>query len=274
MDDNDSFYVYLNSIGNILEYPENTVSNFTNLIQPNINLNGTFSVGLENIFFQENFYTGNKNDTLFQIDIRILYYKNKIIRGSDSISYTPSINFSSKTVDSIVTFIDSDLRSFLHTQKIINKSHKMLLARSPITGSVVINEIQPLNNNNFKYDKIVVKWKFALMIAHVLGLDNNNIELINPKPTRYPSLPLTVSNIFVYSDIIESSRMGDRQTNILDILPIGNTFSKNMSSIIYKTVKYQNISNISISLKDQFGRNIPFLDGNIVTAILHFKRQS
>lgn len=86
--------------------------------------NDSYCVRLENIFFKENFYTVNKNDTLFQIDIRILYYKNIIIRGGDSIPYTPKMNFCFKHIDDIVTSIDSGLCSFLHTQTIIHETLK------------------------------------------------------------------------------------------------------------------------------------------------------
>ena len=67
--------------------------------------------------------------------------------------------------------------------------------------------------------------------------------------------------------------MGDQQVNILDIIPVGDIFSKNICNAIYKTVKDQCISSISISLRDKFDRNIPFLDGNNVTLVLHFKTQ-
>lgn len=269
----DSFYVYLNSIGNILEHPNNTVSNFTNIIKPDIILNDKYSVGLENIFFQEKFYTVTKDDELFEIKIRVLYYNKGIFRGGESVIYKPRVNLSFKHIEHIIKSVDNDLRAFLHEQRVINATHGPLIEYPilPSTGYVVFNKLIPLNITNYTYDKVLVKWSFGSMIAHVLGVSERST--FTPVANMYASLPMTINNIFVYSDIIELSRMGDQQVNILDIIPVGDTFSKNTSNVIYKTVKDQRISSISISLRDKFDRNIPFLDGNNVTLVLHFKRE-
>ena len=67
MEVSEDFYVHLVSKFNKVEYPENSSSAFTNIVTPCLNLNGKFSIGLENIIFKPDLYLIEKNNEKYSI---------------------------------------------------------------------------------------------------------------------------------------------------------------------------------------------------------------
>ena len=79
-----------------------------------------------------------------------------------------------------------------------------------------------------------------------------------------------INNIFVYCDAIRVSRTGSQNTHLLEIVPV-NTFSKPNSITVYKELSKYDISSISITLTDEYGKPIAFLNNTYVAVNLHFK---
>ena len=82
-----------------------------------------------------------------------------------------------------------------------------------------------------------------------------------------------ISSIFVYCNIVKRTRTGSQCTNLLEIVAV-NANSKKNSITIYKEVSQHEIHDIEIVLKDEFGKNIAFLDNTFVAIDLHFKPKS
>ena len=82
--------------------------------------------------------------------------------------------------------------------------------------------------------------------------------------------------IFVYSDIVESSVVGNTSAPLLRIFPIsgksGDLITKEVQNIHYKPVQKSQFDTIEILLKNENGENIPFEGGKSVVT-LHFRKR-
>jgi hypothetical protein len=277
-----SFYVYLNSAASYIAYPDNTLSTFTNRMNPCIELDnsdGDYYVGLENIFFPKGLYTIKKFDNNFNIKIS-LQYKDDFdnIVFAESFTYTPNENISGESIEHVIVLLNNDIVRFLKTQQIIKNEQDVIFY---ISNSMNIVEFSPLDLiertldagglSKFQISKFHrhVRWEFSEHIGDVLGI--TDLITFNPIAMRSPQMPKSVDNVYVYTDIINPTRLGEEQINILDILPLSNTYSKSVSNVIYHKVKsLSTISSISIQLLDVYGKRVPFHDGGNIVLILNF----
>ena len=87
----------------------------------------------------------------------------------------------------------------------------------------------------------------------------------------------TLDNVFVYSDIVEQSLIGESQANFLGYFPIKSSFGETgywcfNPPYDYKVIK-SFIDTISIKLSQMNGELFPFKKGKIIIRLL-FKRVS
>ena len=234
----EGFYIYLNSLSDIVEYPENSVARFTNKMSPPLHLSGSYNVGLENIFINTDFDIWiNKGEERYSITIS----KTEDNDNVSLIKYSPTKELKASSLTELVELFQADFTSFMS------------------------NNTSPTPNHDVKY-------KFNDLAAGLLGLQKN-VFLSDIRGTMgTPKFESKIPQIYVYSDIVSLSRVGSQQTNLLDILPINGTYSKNSRSTLYKSVKHNILESISIELSDHIGNLIPFKDGTNTTCILHFKR--
>jgi hypothetical protein len=270
MPSTDSFYIYLNSVFNINEFPQNALSHFTNIISPPIQLDGEFRVGLENIFFKDEFYTITENDSSFGIKFHARYRgKDRIVREKD-ILYKPTRNIQGDTIAQVISFLNNDVRNLLIRKKFLSRNQDIIF-RLKQSGKVDFKRIRMVDVDSSDISNATIQWNFGEKIASLLGVIDR--QSISPRSYVNAKLPNPLSKILIYSDIVQPSHMGKQIADILDILPIGKTYSKNSASVIYKRARNRVIDTISISMRDEYGNSIPFIDGGSITLILHFKRE-
>ena len=88
-----------------------------------------------------------------------------------------------------------------------------------------------------------------------------------------------INNFYVYSDIVEYQFVGDEQTPLLRIVPLGeiskgvNFTSKIFDSPHYIPVARNNLDTIEIDIRNHLGDPIYFTSGEVVVK-LHFKKKS
>ena len=269
-------YVYLTSLANSIEYPENTIASFTNRMNPPLLLKGSWSVGLVNCFFNTEFVAIQKNDEMFKLNLSIAYLdaKNNVI-AYEKFVYRPTRNIHGKQVRGILQAVEADLRNYLIGLKVISKNSGEIFAYGEGYKYVVINKLELENPTKYKFSKIHGSWTCQKGLAALLGIEPctpKNFSNLSSYIGRLTPRLINVSNVFIYTDIVKGSHVGDSESDILDVLAIGDTFSKNSQFIIYKHVKQEFIESISILLKDQNGQKLKFRDGNSSTCILHFKK--
>ena len=85
-----------------------------------------------------------------------------------------------------------------------------------------------------------------------------------------------ISNMYVYSDIVELSRVGKSQVPIMGFLPIKSNFQENghwvFNPPLYVRVREKNIRTITIKISTETGEEFPILD-DVVTCRLNFRRR-
>ena len=97
------------------------------------------------------------------------------------------------------------------------------------------------------------------------------IEAASPVNTR------SISSMFVYSDIVDQSLIGNTQANILGFLPIHTNFGDqgywNFNPPYYTRVRDSRISSIKIQMCQDTGDLMPGAEGKTICR-LHFRRVS
>ena len=98
---------------------------------------------------------------------------------------------------------------------------------------------------------------------------------INVKAKLPPSIQ-RISNMYVYSDIVELSPVGNSQVPIMGFLPIKSNFQDNGHRVfnppLYVRVREKNIRIITMKISTETGEEFPIHD-DVVTCHLNFRRR-
>ena len=91
-----------------------------------------------------------------------------------------------------------------------------------------------------------------------------------------PPLIKQITSMWVYTDIIKHSVVGDIQAPLLGYVPILSMFDEmgywNFNPQYYLKVKEHSVSNITIKIYTDTEEEFPIVDGQ-VTCSLHFRRR-
>jgi hypothetical protein len=271
-------YVYLTSLANSTEHPENTIARFTNRMNPPLQLNGSWSVGLINCFFNNDFVSIRGGDASFRLELSIQYLnEDDLAIGGENVVYIPTRDIKGRNVQNVLKSLETDLRSFLIHQKFIKEESDVLFSFAPTHRNLVFHPLLLENPSRHKHKSVIGSWTCAKNIAALLGVlpyaPRRFHNLSSYAAKKFPVLNNGVDNVYIYTDIVKGSHVGGGQSDILDVLAMGSTYSKNSTTVIYKNVKHDFIESISIVMTDQNGRGLKFLDGNSTTCILHFRKE-
>ena len=117
-------------------------------------------------------------------------------------------------------------------------------------------------------------------LVEVMAVEHRNIALAKARRRR-PLLQTRkvdlrkLENVFVYSDIVKSSLVGDSQSNFLGYFPIKSTYEQTgywcFNPPYYHEVQHQTIETIAIKLCTEEGELFPNKDGKVIVR-LHFRR--
>lgn len=271
MENDEDFVVYLRSVSNLEDFPDNKATCFTNIINPPRRLINEYEVSLQNIFFEPSYDPIIKNSNLYKIELYIKLFTeddSEISLNSIGIRYRPTANIKGDNYFQAIQNLNEDFTSYLIQNEIIDEYHPTIFRFDTYMHIIRFTNIIPPQDSKFKKYSIV--WKFSREMSHFLGL----LESSNFTESPIFSYPGKISGpklILVYTNIVEPSNIGSQNVNILDIHPMPEMHAKSMVDIIYKSVNRTLLDNINIQLCDQFGEPIPFKNDVVVTAILHFR---
>ena len=262
------------------EYPYNAVGSFTNTIKPSIHLNGRYEVGLVNVIFPNQLNAVTKNDPLFAIDFKINYFNSGRRVAGESVQYLPTKNISGDHVYRVIPSLESDIRSYLIKQRLLRAETENIFRYDDVKQNIFFSKGLIVENvSAVMFDEAKIIWRFAPMIASILALEPNKeydfeIDDLNDRYRKHPTLKSSVNQIYLYTDIVTPSRVGDYQSEILEVIPMRHShFYKTNNNTVYKSIRKNIIENISILMKDERGRPVPFEDGSSVTCVLHIKHK-
>ena len=149
------FYVHLYSEYNRDIFPSNTHNAFSNIVKPEIILEGEYEVGVSNIFFQPDMFNILKNDEKYSALIRVEFLNKHDERGSGySVLYTPTTNLSGNTTYELIREVNKDLVAFLKYQKVIPVMQNNIISYEPdkkYPSFTPLNIINTTDKEKLKY---------------------------------------------------------------------------------------------------------------------------
>lgn len=283
MEAEDEFYIYLDSSNNKSEFKNNSNVNFTNIIQPNIKLDGDYVVGLQDIIFNPVFHVAKYRDQEYKITTYFRFYDKSNERlGYTSMEYTPSYDIEADNISEFIKKIDRDYVNTLKLYKIIDNgaalemfsydSNNKLVNFKSMHTHLTEEFVKTYTNTDFeKYDKTFIGYEFGDKLALTLGV-SKTLFYYDPEFENPPKIINKPNSLYIYSNIVANSYVGSQKLNLLDIFPLPGTLAKNKNDRMYKKVANQILDSVNISIKDENGFIPKLADFVIMTIILHFKR--
>ena len=258
MDNVDEFTVHLPSNTRFME--ENCGSKFTVKLALPANLSGEWECGLKEIHYPRTW--DNVTDSVGKMLMIVL---DPMIRGLRKIKLgLPAKRYESPAA--LTTAMQKTLRAAIPQNP--SKQAEIRVVYNEESGKAEINLPHGISLS------------LTPPLAHILGFDNtpeqNMYENHNgPKPTLPMSITL-VDALYVYSDVVQSSLVGDVMVPLLRIVPVmgklGEMCHKEYIKPVYFPVAKLNFSTIDIYITDSVGRQIEFEHGK-TTIMLHFRRK-
>lgn len=241
-----SFYITLPSDSSLNYFPDNTLSKFRAYLPEIVQLNGPYEVGLAEISYPRT-WNNIKKEQVVQV------WTDKIMTEDlrkQKIAIIPKANFS----------LIEDLMELLKFEgKILEFVYHRLMKRVSI---------------RLKKDFFC---KIPSDIAIMLGftLKREDIEIKHSMLAPYTvDVDAGLHSLFVYSDIVENTIVGDRNVPLLRIISVkgkdGETTDAIFSQPHYLPVAGSNIQIIEINIMDDLGNPVQFERGK-VHATLHFR---
>lgn len=267
MDTRDSVFVYLSSSFNKTQFPSNTPNGFTNLIKPTLSLDSTYDVALENIIFEPKINTIKAYDERYIVEIKISFVHENGGLSGGRVRYIPMIDLKADNIYQLVQFLNNDLIHFLKRQRMISQKQKHVFRLRPFSTLVEFEEL----TFDEKYRKVVVTWTLSKGYADIMGV-NERTFVNKPVIVDPPKFPKQLNSIYVYTDIVEPTYMGDQTVHMLDIIPMNHMLYKKGNLTLFKRVSKSLIDDISIKITDEQGHPVSFTEDVCINIVLHFKR--
>ena len=112
--------------------------------------------------------------------------------------------------------------------------------------------------------------KLVGRLANLLGCDDNTVIAGVFEAPRVVDMQ-TFHSLFVYSNNIEYSTVGDRRAPLLRIVNVegryGNTVTKTYVNPHYVPLKQKLVDTIEIDIRDDTGQPIPFITGKVIVKL-------
>lgn len=120
--------------------------------------------------------------------------------------------------------------------------------------------------------------RFSEQIANILGFRKHSIQKTKNRAVYVPDPFPGLNCILVYTDFIKESLVGDTSAPLLRMLPMhrgkrGDYVSYECFPLQFKEVLSKEISSIRIVLRDDSGRELPFMNTGRVVLTLEFREK-
>ncbi len=271
--DERGFYVTLPCNASLSVYPENRISSYTTRLAKTINLKGEWQVGLAEIEYPRTWYSFNDDDGTFSLHIYPApsqKHANKpgevVFKKLPGMSISRNLQISGGYYESVRAVIS---------------------AINAIVGPTAVIGYDKLKNKAQLVAKPNISVSFYGKLAAILGMKPN--EALG-RSAYHEKADFTTSVItdaphqadinggfytmYVYTDIIEYQSVGDSYVPLLRCVHIkrgdNDTVSVRYDKPHYASVNKSLITDISVELKDDQNREIPFSYGKVVVK-LHFR---
>lgn len=265
MDDH-GFYVTLPCNASLSVYPENRISSYTTRLAKAIDLKGQWEVGLAEIEYPRSWYNFDDEDGHFILHTAPEPPDSKTSKDS-------YIGFSVITKLHISGGYYANIRTILR-------------AINQLTAPAAVLSHDELKNKVILTAKPNISMSFRGRLATILGTTLKPLGGLNyHKKTDFTVNAVMYAphqcdinggfyTMYVYTDIIQYQTVGDSYVPLLRCVHISG---KSNDSVIarydtphYASISKDHITDITIELKDDQNRRVPFSYGKVIVK-LHFK---
>jgi hypothetical protein len=243
-------------------YPNNTLSKFTNRLPCPLNLNGEWTVGIQEIFYPTSYSITSKTvkfSLFYGGQYRLGKYEMTYNETDDVTEICMKIN---DVLKAAVPIINADYPPDFRTVE-----GKVALKAGWQRGDKILPYFL---DNEFL---VTLGWTLEAYAQHSESLFNSDHTLLLAK--NDPKSGIKSHLLFVYTDIVTEHFVGDHSARLLRVLPLQNdskianvTFMKPF----YYPVRLNRIENINILLCDENGSQIKFETGRVYIS-LHFVKK-
>jgi len=293
MDKSKDFYITVPSNASMDVYPDNTMGTFRVRFPEEINLEGSWEVGMSDLIYSRDFvlpaytFTVSKHDlenkevTTTSCEGVIDSSKTRDDQRTIRIICSPDKETPTLTLSSSKQFTTAST-SFETATDFVSHLNHLVREESDLGISFRLDPDTQLLSITLG-SQTSMKGEVALL--HVLGfrgkqMENNyfKVHTAGARSVFTGTAPCVISpiyTIYVYLDIISMVIVGDTLARLLDIVPV-DANSRGMTAYRverprYKPLERKTISDIMVHLRDETGQVIRFLEGTVILK-LHFRR--
>jgi hypothetical protein len=285
----DNFYVTLPS--NVKSFSENTIANYKTQLSSRIILNGEWEVGLVEISYTLSWYNSPSNE-----EIALLYWDKGVSQRISENIFLPPGRYD--TIDELLNILNLRLTQFKNITLDITpdfsveaRNRLVAISHGIINNKRVFVELSSnlcdmlgFNKNNMSkfYGTELIKYG-QIESGHVAA-GNNDFKYEAPteaellyKAERPYEINGGYHSLFVYSDVVAPSFVGDSYTQLLRLVHIptearyGDQILISYPNTYYIPVIIKEFDTIEIDIKDDVGLPIPFEFGRCII-VLHFRK--
>jgi hypothetical protein len=237
--------------------PENTQSKFKVKLREMIRLQGDWECALSEIHYPNAFY--NVPECSFQYNLGSdEWHVGKMTQGQYKYSNVFVKTLNNVLQNKLIVFLFDELTQKIHINLSPGCQLKLDNNLSMILGFDK-GETLPPKNDSSSFNIIRLSEFNTVYALRVIDLNRGWY------------------NFFVYSDVVESSVVGDVQANLLRIVNISGNRGDIINTVFlnpyYIPISKNYFSQIDISLCRDTGEYLDFLKGKVIL-ILHFRRKS
>ena len=272
------FYVHLPSDSSLTVYPDNAIAKYTTKLPKTIELDGQYEVGLSELIYPTHYFNFDNREKTYKFWIRYLVKKvnpetneeedvedvkkKRLVRSGH---YKSVHDFLAKFNKQITDeFTDKELPNDC-IRFVKDDDRLVLMVNSPRSASSVAGISFAMS------PQLAVRLGYDEQVDPVPLSNNNRIRAKNSF-----ELDMGKNLMFVYSDIVSHSIVGDVSAPLLRVCnlptaPTERSIHLSFTDVHYKPVHKTHFESIAVSINTEEGMLMPFQSGKLLIT-LHFRR--
>lgn len=283
------FYVTLPS--NVKSFPDNTIANYKTQLPTRLILNDEYEVGLVEISYTLSWYNNPIEE-----EITLVYWdEGKSKRITENINLPPARYDSILDILNVINtkFTEFKTISFdeAPTMSVEDRDRIVMITQGVLNNKRVFVELSDNLCGMLGFTKQKMNRYYGEELLKYAQIENENIKQGNlqfsyDNPTKSEltyraERPYEISggfhSLFVYTDIIAPSFVGDTNVPLLRVVQIptnakyGEQILIDYPNTYYKPLFIKEFDTITINIKDDTGKDIPFEFGRCYI-VLHFRK--
>ena len=228
-------------------YSDNTLTNYRVKLHHSLDLSGQWEVGLTEIQYPHSWYNVSKDQAWFEITEN---------------PEAPKVQFVLK--NGYYVSPEKLMKTLWGLKGSINGGDKVKIEFDDISHKVTFTIV----------DEAILKLSNSL--AKILGFEQEEFDAGVYIAPWVCDVTQGFHSLYIYSNIVEPSMVGDALVPLLRIVPIegssGKMVSHTYQNIQYLPLQQRQFDTIEIDIRDDTGLPVPFERGKVVVA-LHFRKR-